>query len=316
MSKVAALYDSRAEAEYARERLVSECGASTTRVLAKETAAAIDGLGFSRTDMETYREGVMRGGHLVVTEVAPGTSPKKVVQLLQSAIGKTGGAPDVQVPDAEEGIKVQIPANQEPEKTPKAVADPPTPEPTAEAPVESVTAPTEANSDDEALRFVDESVQEQEPQPEAEQTMLVAEPLPAAAPVAAAPSVPEEQRATQGRDELRAGQPEVVRGGARVRSFTRETPAEEQVMLRGDLVEVESRSSEKQLSQTEVEAAGLFKERVIEIVERREEPVVTKVAVVREEIIVRKTVEERTETIRDTVRHTEVEVQDLASSGR
>ena len=46
----------------------------------------------------------------------------------------------------------------------------------------------------------------------------------------------------------------------------------------------------------------------------REEPVVTKIAVVREEVIVRKTMQERTETIRDTVRQTEVEVEDLPSS--
>ncbi len=305
MSKVAALYDTRAEAEYARERLASECGASTTRVLSKETAAAIDGLGFSKADVNTYRDGVLAGGHLVVTEVAPGTSAKRVVQLLQSAIGKTGGAPDVQVPDAEEGIQVEIPADPEPE----AVTD--APAHAAHEPVEAVAAPVDGTSDEQPHVFVDESVQELEP----EQAALVPEPQSPAAPVSATARAPQAQPATHGEEELRAGQPEVVRGGARVRSFTRETPAEKQVMLRGDLVEVESRSSEKQLTQTEVEAAGLFKERVVEIVERREEPVVTKVAVVREEIIVRKTVEERTETIRDTVRHTEVEVEDLEPSG-
>jgi stress response protein YsnF len=60
-----------------------------------------------------------------------------------------------------------------------------------------------------------------------------------------------------------------------------------------------------------MEAGGLFKERVFEIAEMREEPVVTKIAVVHEEVIVRKIVKERTETIRDSVRQTQVEVEDL-----
>ncbi len=96
-----------------------------------------------------------------------------------------------------------------------------------------------------------------------------------------------------------------------MRSLTRESAAEEQVALRDEVVEIESRPTERRLTDRELEAGGLFKERAIEIAEMREEPVVTKVAVVHEEVIVRKTVKERTETIRDTVRHTEVEVEDL-----
>ena len=44
-----------------------------------------------------------------------------------------------------------------------------------------------------------------------------------------------------------------------------------------------------------------------------EEGVITKAAVVREELVVRKYVEQRTETIRETVRRTEVDIDDLAT---
>jgi stress response protein YsnF len=131
-------------------------------------------------------------------------------------------------------------------------------------------------------------------------------------PLAAAPVI-EEERIPVVEEQLVVGKREVARGGARLRSVSRDTQAEEEVALNQEIVDVESRPSERRLSDEEVESGGLFKERVFEIAEMREEPVVTKVAVVREEVIVRKTVNERTETIRDTVRHTEVEVEDLAA---
>jgi hypothetical protein len=47
-----------------------------------------------------------------------------------------------------------------------------------------------------------------------------------------------------------------------------------------------------------------------------EEPVVSKRAVVREEVVVGKETSERTETIRDKVRHSEVRVDPIAGSAR
>ena len=49
---------------------------------------------------------------------------------------------------------------------------------------------------------------------------------------------------------------------------------------------------------------------MIEAAETSEEAVVSKEARVREEVVVRKEAEERTETVRDTVRRTEVEIED------
>ena len=129
---------------------------------------------------------------------------------------------------------------------------------------------------------------------------------PAPAPVARAPV----QEAAPVEDELRIGMPLKSRGGARVRSVIRETPAEEQVALSEEDVDVEHRPSERRLSFDDVKAGGLLRERIFEIREMREEPVITKEAFVREEVIIRKTVQERTETVRDTVRRTDFEVDE------
>ena len=53
-----------------------------------------------------------------------------------------------------------------------------------------------------------------------------------------------------------------------------------------------------------------FVDRTIEATETAEEAVVSKEARVTEEISLAKAVDSRTETVRDTVRHTEVEVED------
>jgi uncharacterized protein (TIGR02271 family) len=107
-------------------------------------------------------------------------------------------------------------------------------------------------------------------------------------------------------EELRVGKREVGRGGVRVRSYVTERPVEEQVDLRQERVTVERRPVDRPV------AAGdaAFQERTIEAVERGEEAVVDKQARVTEEIAVGKDVDTRTETVRDTVRKTEVEVED------
>ncbi len=109
-------------------------------------------------------------------------------------------------------------------------------------------------------------------------------------------------------EEMRVGKRDVSRGRVKVRSYVVDTPVSEDVSLREESVHVERRPADRALSQGEGE--DLFRERTIEVEERGEEAVVSKTARVREELAVGKTVEERTETIRDNVRHTEVEVED------
>jgi uncharacterized protein (TIGR02271 family) len=112
-------------------------------------------------------------------------------------------------------------------------------------------------------------------------------------------------------ERLRVGKREVGRGGVRVRSYVTERPVEEQVSLRQERVTVERRPVDRPV------AAGdaAFQERTIEATERGEEAVVDKDVRVTEEVAVGKDVDTRTETVRDTVRKTEVEVEDERTGG-
>ena len=130
---------------------------------------------------------------------------------------------------------------------------------------------------------------------------------------ASAGSTVEEQHIPIVEEELRVGKREVNRGGVRVRSYVVKQPVHEQVSLREEHVEVERRPVDQALGAA---AADAFQERSIEMTETSEEAVVAKQARVREELVVRKDVEERVEQIDDTVRRTEVEIDDLSSTGR
>lgn len=107
-------------------------------------------------------------------------------------------------------------------------------------------------------------------------------------------------------EELRVGKRDVGRGSVRVRSYVTERPVEEQVDLRQERVTIERRPVDREAAPGE----ATFAERTIEAVERGEEAVVSKVARVTEEIGLRKEVEHETETVRDTVRKQEIEVED------
>jgi uncharacterized protein (TIGR02271 family) len=98
----------------------------------------------------------------------------------------------------------------------------------------------------------------------------------------------------------------VDRGRVRVRSYVVETPVEERVTLHEERVNIERRPVDRPVALGD----EAFHERVIEATETSEEAVVSKEARVREEVVVRKEVENRTETVRDTVRRTEVEIED------
>ena len=106
-------------------------------------------------------------------------------------------------------------------------------------------------------------------------------------------------------ERLVVGKREVDRGGVRVRSYVVETPVSEQVSLREENVDVQRRAVDRPLT----DADDAFRERTIEMTETGEEAVVGKQAVVTEEVSIRKDVGQRTEEVRDTVRHTEVEVE-------
>ncbi|MFP5077050.1 YsnF/AvaK domain-containing protein [Rhizobium sp. YIM 134829] len=112
-------------------------------------------------------------------------------------------------------------------------------------------------------------------------------------------------------EDLRIGKRDVNNGRVRVRSYVVETPVNESVSLRDERVEVSRRAVDRPLS----DADTAFTDRTISAEEHREEAVVSKDARVVEEISLKKTAEQRQETISDSVRKTEVEVEDERESG-
>lgn len=113
-------------------------------------------------------------------------------------------------------------------------------------------------------------------------------------------------------EELTVGKREVQRGRVRIHTRVIETPVEESVQLHEERVQVERRPVNRDLDATDTTA---FKEQSFELRETAEEAVVAKRARVVEEVIVDKDVEEQVETVRDTVRRTDVQVEDMGVSG-
>ncbi|MEJ1162004.1 YsnF/AvaK domain-containing protein [Prosthecomicrobium sp. N25] len=113
-------------------------------------------------------------------------------------------------------------------------------------------------------------------------------------------------------EELRVGKRDVEHGRVRVRSYVVEEPVETSVGLRSEHVQVERRPVDRPADAS----ADLFRERTIEASERAEEAVVSKDARVVEEVSLRKDVQEEQRRVSDTVRKTEVEVDDERSALR
>lgn len=111
-------------------------------------------------------------------------------------------------------------------------------------------------------------------------------------------------------EHLRVGKREVDRGGVRVRSYVVEEPVREDVSLRDERVEIERRPGQGAAT------GEMFRDQTVEMSERGEEAVVAKDAVVTGEVLVRKTADEHTETVQDTVRHTEVDVDDTREANK
>ncbi len=111
-------------------------------------------------------------------------------------------------------------------------------------------------------------------------------------------------------EQLQVGKREVQRGGVRIYRHVTETPVEQSVQLREERVTVERRPVDEPASATDIEA---FREGTLEIRETAEEPVVAKTARVVEEVEIGKEVNERTQTVSDTVRRTDVEVEQLGT---
>jgi uncharacterized protein (TIGR02271 family) len=110
-------------------------------------------------------------------------------------------------------------------------------------------------------------------------------------------------------EELRIGKREVEQGGVRVNTRVEEVPVNEQVTLREETVDVHRKPVDRPVSGADV---ANFQEGIFEVRERAEEAVVDKQARVVEEVHVKKNVQERTENIQDTVRRTDVDVDQIS----
>jgi uncharacterized protein (TIGR02271 family) len=123
-----------------------------------------------------------------------------------------------------------------------------------------------------------------------------------------------EQRLVEAEEELAISKNKVARGGVRVTTEVSERPVEETVTLREEQVEVERKPADRKLKSEEADAA--FEERTIEMTETGEELEVGKEARVVEEVTLKKRAEEHKETVRDTVRRSEVEVERIDAGSK
>jgi len=112
-------------------------------------------------------------------------------------------------------------------------------------------------------------------------------------------------------ENLQVGKRVVETGGVRLRSRIIERPVEEHVRLRVEHVHVERNPVNRPATEADLNA---FREGTIEATERAEVPVVGKTARVVEEVRLDKDVEERDETIRETLRGTDVDVENLRTN--
>ena len=120
-----------------------------------------------------------------------------------------------------------------------------------------------------------------------------------------------EARLVVAEEQLMIGKREVSRGGVRVRSVVTEREAEAQVTLRDETIKVERRPVNRAPTDADT---NVFSEQAFELTETDEEAVVAKETRVIEEVVIGKTVEQRTETVRDTVRRSDVEVEEIGST--
>ncbi|AMJ65256.1 YsnF/AvaK domain-containing protein [Hymenobacter sp. PAMC 26628] len=112
-------------------------------------------------------------------------------------------------------------------------------------------------------------------------------------------------------ENLQVGKRVEQTGGARIRTRIIERPVEESVRLREEHVNVNR--TEVNRPATEADFAA-FKEGEISVTEQAERAIVAKEARVVGEVSIDKTATERVETIHDTVRKTDVEVENLGGA--
>lgn len=131
-----------------------------------------------------------------------------------------------------------------------------------------------------------------------------------AAPLAAAATETDEAVVPIVQEDLVVGTRQVDRGGVRVMRRIVEEPIAETVNLHSENVVIDRRPADRAVTDADIVSAG----QVIELTETAEMPVITKTARVVEEVRVGLEQTDRTETVQDTVRHTEVDVEPVKAN--
>ncbi len=109
-------------------------------------------------------------------------------------------------------------------------------------------------------------------------------------------------------EELNVGKRTVDAGGVRVYRRIVDIPVQEQVTLREEHAFVDRKAVDRPVTDADLLSQG---DRVIELTETAEQVVTAKEARVIEEVRVGKQATDHVETVSDTVRHTEVEVEEI-----
>jgi len=109
-------------------------------------------------------------------------------------------------------------------------------------------------------------------------------------------------------EELHVGKRTVDAGGVRIYRRIVEVPVNQQVALHDQHVRIERNPANRAATEGERIQAG---EQTVELTETREELIVSKAANVIEEVIVGRQASEHVERVRETVRRTEIEVEEI-----
>lgn len=137
-------------------------------------------------------------------------------------------------------------------------------------------------------------------------------PKPAAPPLkpatmAAGSTLPNDEVLRLAEEQLNVGKRLVQEGTTRIRRFVIETPVETQVTLHEEHTKVIRRAISDPNFARDVD----WTDKMIEVKETAEEPVVTKSVHIAEEVVIRKETTDSVRTLRDKVRRQQVEVEQL-----
>jgi uncharacterized protein (TIGR02271 family) len=106
-------------------------------------------------------------------------------------------------------------------------------------------------------------------------------------------------------EELNVGKRQIAAGTTRIRRFVVEKPVEAQVTLHEEHATVVRRAVADPTILKDID----WSDKIIEVTETAEEAVVSKATRLAEEVVIRKEGSDRVETVRDTVRRQQIEVE-------